>query len=328
MCRRLIYLIPFVFVLSLAGYASAADPNALIPSASTQPLIDGIKEDAWLASKEHKCVNTVTGRNPRSAADFSCSWWALWDTDYLYVFMDVNDDKLWNDSMESYKDDTAEIFIDIGNDDLTSYGEDDYQWFIPWNIDPNVKDIESNQGARGLVGVEYIIFETGDGYTLEIKIPWTTLDYLDKGISLGDEIGFEAQIDDDDNGDDRERSMAWFNTENIAWQNPSAFGTVKLAGGLKAGSPKPQNGAEGVVLGLMQWTAGGKAKSHNVYFGTNPTPGDDEFRCNQTGTMYQHLASFEPAITYYWRIDEVNDGNVWPGDVWHFTTAPLAGKQP
>jgi hypothetical protein len=26
--------------------------------------------------------------------------------------------------------------------------------------------------------------------------------------------------------------------------------------------------------------------------------------------------------TYYWRIDEVNDPNLWKGDVWSFTTWP------
>ena len=51
MCKKLFFLISFVLVLGLAGYASAA-VDANIPAASTPPVIDGIKENAWPASGE------------------------------------------------------------------------------------------------------------------------------------------------------------------------------------------------------------------------------------------------------------------------------------
>jgi len=39
---------------------------------------------------------------------------------------------------------------------------------------------------------------------------------------------------------------------------------------------------------------------------------------NQTETTYDPDGTLEPG-TYYWRIDEVNDPNVWKGDIWQFT---------
>ena len=65
----------------------------------------------------------------------------------------------------------------------------------------------------------------------------------------------------------------------------------------------------------LSWVAGSGAKSHNVYFGTEPSP---PFQGNNTETV------FDPGIlelnnTYYWRIDEI--GTIaTTGNVWNFTT--------
>ena len=41
----------------------------------------------------------------------------------------------------------------------------------------------------------------------------------------------------------------------------------------------------------------------------------------------QMLTTYDPrtlafGTTYYWRIDEVNNPNIWTGDVWSFETMP------
>ncbi|UCG57695.1 MAG: hypothetical protein JSU70_22875, partial [Phycisphaerales bacterium] len=98
---------------------------------------------------------------------------------------------------------------------------------------------------------------------------------------------------------------------------------------LKAYEPDPEDGATGVDSPLLQWEAGDTAVSHNVYFGTNPTPGDAEFIMEQTWTVYWHAAGLTPATTYYWRIDEIElEGTVVTGDVWSFTSAPLTALNP
>ena len=38
-----------------------------------------------------------------------------------------------------------------------------------------------------------------------------------------------------------------------------------------------------------------------------------------TDTSYGPL-SLEIGETYYWRVDEVNEPEIWQGDIWHFTT--------
>ncbi len=87
-----------------------------------------------------------------------------------------------------------------------------------------------------------------------------------------------------------------------------------------ATNPNPVDEANDVIRDTnLSWTAGDGADSHDVYFGTDPTPDSNEFQGNQVGT------TFDPGIlanntTYYWCIDEVNGSGTTPGTVWSFTT--------
>lgn len=83
--------------------------------------------------------------------------------------------------------------------------------------------------------------------------------------------------------------------------------------------PDPEDGETGVdpLAVTLSWTAGIGADSHNVYFGTDS--GALVLQVNQTGT------TFNPGVlayntTYYWRIDEVSNGDTYTGGTWSFTT--------
>ena len=100
---------------------------------------------------------------------------------------------------------------------------------------------------------------------------------------------------------------------------------------LRAGLITPTNEATNVTqTPTLEWTAGGQAAQHDVYFGIDPdvvAAADPS-----TADIYQGRqaeTSFAPPklawdTTYHWRIDEVNDLNPdspWKGSVWSFTTA-------
>ena len=89
--------------------------------------------------------------------------------------------------------------------------------------------------------------------------------------------------------------------------------------------PSPSDGSI-VALGAtetltLQWQAGLYAASHDVYLGTdfndvnNATNISAEYVGNQIATEYSPNIS---SGIYYWRVDEVNDVDVWKGDVWSF----------
>jgi hypothetical protein len=98
------------------------------------------------------------------------------------------------------------------------------------------------------------------------------------------------------------------------------------------GSLNPSNGAVDVKqTQLLNWLPGDNAASHEVYLGTdkeavrNADAGSPEYK----GTMNLGSESYDPGmlewdVTYYWRVDEVNNANAdspWTGPVWSFTTA-------
>jgi hypothetical protein len=84
-----------------------------------------------------------------------------------------------------------------------------------------------------------------------------------------------------------------------------------------ATNPDPADGAVGVSLNpTLNWSAGTLAASHDVYFGTSPSPA---FQGNQPGTGFSP-GTLSVSTTYYWAVDEVNGAGTAPGPVWSFTT--------
>ncbi|MFL7792624.1 MAG: hypothetical protein AB8I69_10830 [Anaerolineae bacterium] len=89
---------------------------------------------------------------------------------------------------------------------------------------------------------------------------------------------------------------------------------------MAASLPSPPNGENNIWKEIdLSWIAGTNATSHNVYFGTNSTPGSGEYQGNQTSTNYP-LGTLADNTTYYWRVDEVNGQGTNTGPVWIFTT--------
>lgn len=87
-----------------------------------------------------------------------------------------------------------------------------------------------------------------------------------------------------------------------------------------AHNPNPADNDNGIGTSAdLTWAPGFCATSHDVYFGTNATPDADELQRNQTGTVFDP-GLLDANTTYYWRVDEIRGSNVWPGDVWSFTT--------
>ena len=94
----------------------------------------------------------------------------------------------------------------------------------------------------------------------------------------------------------------------------------------QATNPDPAHLAENVpTVAVLNWTPGTNPLgpiTHDVYFGTDPTPDAGEFQGNQPG------ATFDPGLLaenteYFWRIDEVNPCGTTTGVVWSFMTGVL-----
>jgi len=77
----------------------------------------------------------------------------------------------------------------------------------------------------------------------------------------------------------------------------------------------------------LSWVPGSGAEFHELYFGTSlegvlsARPGAGEFKGRQPISEIQYEATgLADGTPYYWRVDEVADGEIHQGSVWRFTT--------
>ncbi|MFB0554507.1 MAG: hypothetical protein ACETWQ_14475, partial [Phycisphaerae bacterium] len=107
--------------------------------------------------------------------------------------------------------------------------------------------------------------------------------------------------------------------------------------------PDPKDGAlhEDTWINLA-WLPGDFAVSHDVYLGDNFDDVDagaaETFQGNQAATFlvagfpgFPYPDGLIPGVTYYWRIDEVNDtepNSPWKGPVWSFSIPPKTAYFP
>jgi len=96
-----------------------------------------------------------------------------------------------------------------------------------------------------------------------------------------------------------------------------------------AWAPKPANGSADVGRPVvLTWKPGNFADQHDVYFGTSFEDVNDAdtttpvvYVGRQDANSYDPPGYLELNTDYYWRIDEVNDANIWKGNTWKFTMA-------
>ena len=230
MIRKLFYLVSVFMVVGLIGPAAAQAVDMEIGFGT--PVIDGQVDDIWA---DASVASFVPLDDP---ANGSGSWMALYDSENLYVLVDITDDSLQNDSADSWLDDSVEVYFDGGNTKLTTaLAGDDHQYTFGWTAD----DIQGNNIAGYTEGIEQAQATTETGWRIEIKMPWLSI----QGAApmAGDLIGIDCYYnDDDDGGDSRENKMLGFSAVE-GWNDASQWGTAILAA-----EPKPVDpGSDGLV---------------------------------------------------------------------------------
>ncbi len=237
-------------------------PPVSIMQAGPAPAIDGNVDEVW-NTVAAQTIDHVIYTPPSSQADLSADFKTMYDNQALYILVNVADDQLVSDSTEPWLDDGVEVFIDADNSKSNTYGDDDYQFHFDW--DSSAPAMGENHHNK-TTGVEYAFARSDKGYRLEARLPWSTL-----GVTPapGQRIGLDVQVNDDDDGGDRDSKIMWHAQRDTAWQQPNVFGTGELAGLLgwwkldeKEGTQAADssgNGHNATVQGNPQWQpTGGK----------------------------------------------------------------------
>jgi len=124
---------------------------------------------------------------------------------------------------------------------------------------------------------------------------------------------------------------------------PEILGAMEGEMSPQAWGPTPADGAMVEdTWASLSWKPGPFAVSHNVYLGDNfddvNAGAEGVFQGNQAGTSlivgfpgFPYPDGLIPGTTYYWRIDEVNDtdpNSPWKGNVWSFSIPPRTAYNP
>ncbi|MHC4436818.1 MAG: hypothetical protein ACYS3S_05620, partial [Planctomycetota bacterium] len=192
-----------------------------------------------------------------------------------------------------------------------------------------IGDVEIARFGNGQPGAGATVIATA---TLSDEMTYDVLFVYEKGAPLP-----VAPADGSPQVAADTRICMFFDERSIPLLNENGYALLGAAVSYALGAtdqarnPNPADGTEITTNTLLQWSAGRAASWHNVYFGTNPAPGDAELvGDHQTESTYQPPDGFTPNTTYYWRIDEIEaDGTtIHTGPVWSFTTASLTASNP
>jgi len=194
-----------------------------IQRAATTPVIDGKAEAVWANATILPVTRKIDGADPTGPLDASAQFRQMYDDTYLYVFVDVNDSVLHNESSSAYLDDSVEVYFDGANaKGQAPLAGTNRQYTFGWTA----TDIQGTN--TNVTGISFAQVNTPTGWSIEIRMPWQSL--LGGPAPVGKLIGVDCFYNDDDDGaDTRERQLAWHSTAGADWQIPASWGTALVA---------------------------------------------------------------------------------------------------
>jgi len=189
-------------------------------------VVDAEIDEAW---NDVTPYNLTVSSNPASSTKGTVK--TMWDEDYLYVLMQVQDSVLNKDNANEYEQDSVEIFIDENNGKTEAYEEDDCQYRI------NYKNELSFNGENCIEdNIQSAAKETGNGYVIEAKIKFNKVKGANNNL-----ICVDFQINDADASGTRTGTINWYDASGMGYAKPAVFGTAKLSDGTTPSEPSTPN---------------------------------------------------------------------------------------
>ena len=196
------------------GKLTIAKIPAIANAAEGTVTIDGTVDAAWADAPSIPIGTYSMGYGASGTAKL------LWDKDHLYILAEVKDPVLSKASSNTYEQDSVEIFLDENNHKTTAYEADDIQVRVNFDNEKSVTDGLTTDRFTSAAA------KTADGYLIEIAIPSTL-----GGFTAGQIVGFDAQINDDGDGEGKRTSIAnWFDLSGMGYTDVSGLGLLRLLG--------------------------------------------------------------------------------------------------
>jgi endo-1,4-beta-xylanase len=187
------------------------------------PEIDGEMDAIWANAAEINTNIWVAGK-----AGSQATVRTMWDDGYLYVYAHVVDSQLSKASVNAYEQDSLEIFVDQNNGQTDSYEADDGQFRV------NYTNEQSYNGVASAGNFTTATKVVSDGYIVEAALKLNP-----DLIKSGAKIGYDIQVNNDEDGDGTRDSVSiWNDPTGFSYQNTVNFGTLELVEGNANGNAK------------------------------------------------------------------------------------------
>ncbi|MBN1996112.1 T9SS type A sorting domain-containing protein [candidate division KSB1 bacterium] len=215
-------------------------------AADFEITIDGLKDayyntltgpdDGWVWIPSEAFNDN--GPMPDDDIDLSANFWSAWDETYLYVYEEVCDDIVNQNSATWYQNDCidAKMDPDIFVDNTSSVFTFTMTCMDSFDVDQSLWAGIRNL-AEGWTTTErptpddYYRDFTDEGYVLEFRLKWEWISTADKGPidpMVGDVYGF-AIMNHDNDDITRDGSIEWAaNMTDAVWNNCNNHGYIEL----------------------------------------------------------------------------------------------------
>lgn len=234
-----LYILTLLCAGSLSGQMTISTPT--LTNAVT---IDGIiVGNEWSDASVTNSIAKLVFGSTSGASDMTATIRLKWDATNFYALVQVTDDARNVDSsnndpaiINSFHDDSVEIYLDM--DHLGTAGApteplSTANRIYQYRFGLENSEIETVELTNPTTNFAFAHADTGSNYVMEIEMPWSTLGGLSP--TIGAVYGFEAGINDDDDGGDRDAQFFWNAALASAWNDAGQWGDIQLA----AAIPEP-----------------------------------------------------------------------------------------
>ncbi len=207
-----------VFILN-AAHANwlTQDSTVVVPKVANDLItIDGLMDEPEWSYVLNSGIGNLWER-----MDYYAEFGILYDDNYLYLFVSVEDD--WLDFQAStWNTDAIEIYLDGDDSKAETFdGIDDYQITCPVGAADVSEWVGTGDYPRD--NIDYVLVETELGYDVEIALP------LDD-LGIGEYFGMDMALNDADDTAAREDQLWWLGGQGSSWNTPSDWNYAMLGG--------------------------------------------------------------------------------------------------
>ena len=182
-------------------------------SALPKPVIDGKEEALW------ETVSYIPLQNPAWGKDGAeAGFKVMWDTDRLYLLIQVSDDTPNSEGTVMTRKDSVEVFLcgDGSKSETYRKGKDMH---VRIGRDGG---LECGNGAS-VSAIEYKVTGNAEGYLVEVSLPVPK-----ESMEHGNFLGLDIHVNDSEGEGQRNKILTWSDTTLLTNKDLSDVGTINI----------------------------------------------------------------------------------------------------